>query len=127
MIHRFAEIVAVADHFDMMTAGRRHYSKQFAVRDAIERLIRMGGPILNSHIVKTLVGIVPVYPVGVRIRVVDAPSAQLVGYTGVVARDNPGAIDRPLIILYETRGGRKSKPILIDMAKHNSVKIELAT
>lgn len=125
LIHRFSEIVAVADTYDMLTTGRM--MPMFGVREAIHKIIEMGGEKLNKEIVKALTSIVPVYPVGARIRIVNAPSSQLVGYHGVVAKDNPEDLEAPQIILYETKNHQKVKPILIDLSDHTGFQLELIT
>jgi len=125
LIHRFSEIVAVADTYDMLTTGRM--GPRFDVRQAIRKVIEMGGEKLNKEIVKALTSIVPIYPVGARIRIVNAPSSQLVGYQGVVAKDNPENLENPQIILYETKNHQKVKPILIDLADHTGFQLELIT
>lgn len=125
LIHRFSEIVAVADTYDMFTTGRM--GPMFDLRKAICKIIEMGGEKLNKEIVKTLTSIVPVYPVGARIRIANSPSSQLVGYHGVVARDNPEDIENPQIILYETKNHQKVKPILIDLSDHTGFLLELIT
>jgi HD-GYP domain-containing protein (c-di-GMP phosphodiesterase class II) len=127
VIHRFAEIVAVADVYDMLISGRAHFSGKHGVQDALKIIIPMGGVALNSEVVKALTSIVPLYPVGARIRVLNAPVAQLTGYFGVVARDNPENLELPQIILYETKNHQRIKPILIDMAQHKGVSFELVT
>jgi hypothetical protein len=65
------------------------------------------------------------YPVGARIKIINAPTPQLIGYYGVVARDNPENLENPQIIIYETKNRQKIKPILIDMAKHKGFTLEL--
>ena len=127
VIHRFAEIVAVADVYDMLLAGRVHFSGKHRVQDALETIIRMSGTALNSEIVKALTSIVPIYPVGARIRIINAPLAQLVGYIGVVARDNHENLELPQIILYETKNHQRIKPFLIDLAGHKGFTFELLT
>jgi HD-GYP domain-containing protein (c-di-GMP phosphodiesterase class II) len=125
VIHRFAEVVAVADTYDMLTTGRM--GPKLATAEAIKKLIEMAGATLNGEIVKTLVSIVPLYPVGTRIRVVDAPINQLTGYYGVVARVDPANLTQPQIILYESRNHKRVKPILVDLGKHKGFVLELLT
>jgi HD-GYP domain-containing protein (c-di-GMP phosphodiesterase class II) len=125
VIHRFAEIVAVADLYEMLTLGRRHYSDQHSAQVAIKKVIEMGGTKLNSEVVKTLVSVIPLFPTGARIRVVNAPVPQLVGYVGVVAKNDPGQLDQPSLILYETKNHQRITPILIDTAKHTGIQFEL--
>lgn len=127
-IHRFAEIVAIADAYDMFLSGRSYEAAQkMTIQETLKTLVGMSGTLLNSEIIKMLLAIVPLYPVGARIRIVDAPTPQLVGYFGVVAKDNGANLERPQIILYETRNKQKVKPILIDTAKHDGIVLELVT
>ena len=126
MIHRFAEIVAVADRYDAHLHGRLQMG--FAARDvrnALRKVIEAGGGELNSDIVKTLVSIVPIFPVGARIHIVNAPTPQLVGHYGVVAKDNHENLETPQIIIYETKNHQKIKPILIDLHRHSGFVLEL--
>ncbi|MDO5576499.1 MAG: HD domain-containing phosphohydrolase [Fibrobacter sp.] len=124
-IHRFAEIVSVADAYDSSVYGRPHEGqKQTDVRGAIRKLIEQSGTCLNSEIVKTLISIVPLFPIGTRIKIVEAPTSQLIGYYGVVARDNPEDLESPQIILFETKNHQRIKPILVDMLKHKGFKLE---
>lgn len=126
MIHRFAEIVAVADVYDACLHGRlqMNYSPM-PVAEALKVLIQAGGEQLNSDIIKTLITIVPIYPVGTRIRIANAPTQQLIGHYGVIAKDNPKDLEHPQIIIYETRNHQKIKPILIDLQKHSGFALDL--
>ncbi|MBN1308927.1 MAG: hypothetical protein JXA18_13475 [Chitinispirillaceae bacterium] len=126
MIHRFSEIVAVADTYDACLFGRPEMElSAMNVQTALRYIIRAGGDKLNSDIVRTLVSIVPIYPVGARIRIVNAPTPQLIGNYGVVARDNPDNLETPQIIIYETKNHQKIKPVLIDMHRHSGFTLEL--
>ncbi|MFP4417874.1 MAG: HD-GYP domain-containing protein [Fibrobacterota bacterium] len=124
VIHRFAEIVSVADTYHTLISvedpGMNH------TKTVIKKLIKLGGEYLNREIVKTLISIVPVYPVGARVRITDAPSAQLTKYIGVICKDNPNDLSRPQIILYETTNKQRvNPPILIDTAKAPGIQFEL--
>jgi HD-GYP domain-containing protein (c-di-GMP phosphodiesterase class II) len=126
VIHRFAEIVAIADVYDMLLCGRRYEGVQkLLAPEAIKVLITMSGKQLNAEIIKTLLSIVPLYPVGARVRITNAPTAQLVGYYGVVARDTPEKLECPQVIVYETKNKQKVKPIAFDLAKQTGFTIEL--
>jgi len=125
VIHRFAEIVCVADLYEMLTLGRRHYSDPHSAQDAIKKVIELGGTKLNSEVVKTLVSIVPLFPAGARIRIINAPVPQLVGYVGVVAKNEPEALDKPTLVLYETKNHQRVTPILVDTVKHSGIQFEL--
>ncbi len=124
VIHRFAEIVAVADTFDTLCSGRNG-NAGIDVREAMKRLIELSGQVLNSDIVKTLASIVPTFPTGARFRIVEAPSSQLIGYFGVVAKTNEENLECPQIILYESKNRQKIKPIFIDLALHSGFQLEV--
>jgi HD-GYP domain-containing protein (c-di-GMP phosphodiesterase class II) len=127
VIHRFAEIVAIADTYDMLLCGRRYEGIQkLSPPEAVKALITGSGAQLNAEIVKTLLSIIPLYPVGARVRVTNAPTAQLIGYFGVVARDNPDKLETPQVIIYETKNRQKIKPMAVDLARQPGYGIELA-
>jgi HD-GYP domain-containing protein (c-di-GMP phosphodiesterase class II) len=125
VIHRFAEIVAVADAYEMLTSGRLHYSDPVSPQDAIKTIVGMSGVKLNSQVVKTLASTVSVFPTGARIRIVNAPVPLLVGYFGVVAKNDPANLDQPSLVLYESKNHQKIKPIFIDTSKHTGIRFEL--
>ena len=126
MIHRFAEIVAVADRYEMLTYGRKHFAKKLPPEQVIIKLIDMKKTKLNFEILKTLLSIVPVYPVGMRVRVTDTPIPELLGSYGVVARTNPDRLFEPVIILIESKHKKRlPKPVMLDFSKHKGFSVEL--
>ena len=79
----------------------------------------------NKHIVQTLLKVVPHYPVGVYIRVVNIVDPHLIGYRGVVAKINPDNINKPVIILTKDKFLKKIKPMVIDTSKFTHVDLEI--
>jgi HD-GYP domain-containing protein (c-di-GMP phosphodiesterase class II) len=126
-IHRFAEIVAVADAYDMLVSGRPHYSQKRSLMEAMKQIVAWAGTRLNSEVVKMLLTMVPLYPVGARVRVLNAPVSQLIGYSGVVAKDNPAKLDEPQVVLFETKHHQKVNPVMVDLAVHKGILLELIT
>ncbi len=125
-IHRFAEIVAIADTFEMLTYGRKHFAEALPPESVILKMIEMKRSKLNSEIMKTFISIVSVYPVGMRIRVVDSPMPELLGAYGVVAKVEPGRLFEPIVILIESkRKQRLPKPVMLDFSRHKGFSIEL--
>lgn len=124
MIHRFAEIVMVANTYDMLTTGRE-VEKKLDIRDTIRELIKMSGTAANSEVVKALVSIVPLFPVGARVRIVNAPRPEFIGFIAVIAKNNAEHLESPQIILFQSKHRQKIKPILIDLAKHTGFELEL--
>ncbi|MBD3316876.1 MAG: hypothetical protein GF344_13900 [Chitinivibrionales bacterium] len=126
MIHRFAEIVTVCDTYHSLISDHAGGDSTL-IGGSIKKLISMSGLLLNRHIVKTLLAIVPVYPVGARVRVTEAVEPTLRRLGGVVAKDNPQELSRPLLILYEDmRGQRLKQPVMIDTADKRDIKFEMA-
>lgn len=125
VIHRFAEIAAVADTYHSLVPEDKH-GDPFVTISAVKNMIKLSNEFLNSSIVNALVSIIPSYPVGARIKITDAPSAQLIKCMGVVAKDNPADLSRPQIILFETANKKKiDPPIFIDISKTDSVSFDL--
>ena len=125
VIHRFAEIVACSDAYHTFLD---HAGGTIAQRttDSLRKIIQLSGYVLNRDITKKLVSIIPVYPVGVRIRVTRAPSRQLMKYIGVVARDNPNDLSRPVLLLYRTVDGEHiNPPLYIECSKTRNIDFEL--
>ncbi len=126
LIHRFAEIVAVADRYEMFTYGRKHFSEKMSPEQVIIKLIDLKKTELNFEILKTLLTIIPVYPVGMRIRVTDSPIPELLGSYGVVAKINPERLFEPTILLIESRHKKRlPKPVMLDFSKHRGFAVEL--
>jgi HD-GYP domain-containing protein (c-di-GMP phosphodiesterase class II) len=127
LIHRFAEIVAVADNYEMLMNGRKHFSPQIDPQETITQIIFRGRKQLNLEIVKALISIIAIYPVGTRVIISTSPIPDLEGAYGVVAKVNPGALFQPILLVIENKKKKRfPKPILIDLKKSKNFKIELA-
>ena len=125
VIHRFAEIVAVADMYHRISTEKSENEKK-TIQDSFKKLIKLSDTFLNKEIVKTLISIIPVYPIGARIRITNAPNPQLNRYIGVVSEENTKDLSHPKILLYETSHKKSiTPPIVIDTSKHTNLKFEL--
>ena len=126
LIHRFAEIVAVADTYDMFTNGRKHFSPKLSPAEAFKKLVSMSGAKLNSDILKCLLSIVPMFPVGTRVRITTSPIAELQGCFGVISKVNPALVHEPQVLVFESKNHQKIKPVTLDFSKHKGFSVELA-
>ena len=126
LIPRFAEIVAVADAYDMFTSGRKHFSPKLGPVEAFKKMISLSGPKLNADIVKRLLSIVPMFPVGTRVRITAAPIDGLEGCFGVISKVNPARVHEPQVLVFESKNHKKIKPITLDFSKHKGFSVELA-
>lgn len=103
-IHRFAEIVSVADEY-MSLIQPRPFLPQKSPLDAIKFLLKAAGTQLNSAIVDVLIPMIPIYSIGTRVQVVAAHKESLVGCTAVISKTNPERQDRPEItLIYDAQG-----------------------
>ncbi len=123
-IFRFAEICCVADAFDKMVFNPNE-KLQRNPDQAIKHLIVNSGKVFNSEVVQTLLSVVPFYPVGTSIKIMDIVDPNLIGYHGVVAKINEKNINKPVIILTKNRFLKKIKPIIIDTSKFTTVDLKL--
>jgi len=123
-IFRLAEIVTVADAFDNLAYNPLTREENDPI-NAIRQIILGAGKKYNREVVRTLLQVVPYYPVGATIEVVDLVDPRLEGYVGVVAKLHDDNINKPVIILTKDRLGKKIKPIVVDTAKLKKVELRL--
>jgi HD-GYP domain-containing protein (c-di-GMP phosphodiesterase class II) len=98
-----AEIAAVADVYDALSSDRP-YRAGMTPEQIVETMRQMAGPHLNREIVQHFLAILPVFPVGLEVRITQG---RLKGYRGVVARLNQKAMDRPVVrVLYDNHDHR---------------------
>ncbi len=126
-IHRYAEIAAVADAYISLLSPRPGTTPPLPAPEAIRVLIQSAGTHLNKSVVDTLISMVPLYPVGSRIVVVEEKKpGQYLGFSGIVGKSNPGLPERPMIVLLWNMEKLKIKPIQVDLAEHSAIKIQFA-
>jgi HD-GYP domain-containing protein (c-di-GMP phosphodiesterase class II) len=125
-IHRFAQIVAVADAYEMFVHGRRHFHERLAPLDATKKLIELAGVRLNADVVKTIMSIIPVFPVGAHVRVIASPVADLEGAIAAVSKVNAENLAAPQITIFESKNRQRlSKPLVVELSKHKGFVLEL--
>ena len=109
-------IVSVCDVFDEMICGIGCLRTK--VYEAIEYLKIFKGIYYNSDVVDLFLRFTAVYPVGTHVELSD-------GRTGIVARQNAGFPERPVIRLIEDKDGNAIKEqILLDLLAEHSVFIK---
>lgn len=124
IIHRFAEIVAIVDKFDVMVEGRSPYGYKISRKEAMKILFLCADSKLNSDIVLTFSKITPIYPVGTRVRILNGTAGRYIGSYGAVVEDNPKDLEKPKIVIYETKFHKRIKPFMIDLEGQDNVVIE---
>jgi HD-GYP domain-containing protein (c-di-GMP phosphodiesterase class II) len=124
MIHRYAQVAAVADMYISGISPRPGTFKPLAPMESMRNLILEAGNGLNSHIVNALITMIPIFPAGTRIIVTKSPSIILVGCMGVVTKDNIVEKEKPQILLLFDKFKRKLKPVLLDLAVEKGMEIQ---
>ncbi len=125
-IHRYAEIVAVADCYDAIVSARPYASPSVPGMQAVAKLIRAAGTHLNSTIVKKFISIIPLYPVGCRFIIKDHSDKKLIGGKGVVSKQNTTNLNQPqLLLLTDHASHTLESPRIIEMERYPDLKIEL--
>lgn len=126
MIHRFAEIVSVADKYIDLLHKPEYKDGNVNMDEVIRDMISLKVSKLNFEILKKLLTTVAVFPIGSQVKLVKSPIKELDGAYGVVAKVIPGKIMQPVIILVETKNHtRLQKPLAIDLSQKTGFAIEL--
>jgi HD-GYP domain-containing protein (c-di-GMP phosphodiesterase class II) len=123
-IFRLAEICCVANAFENFVYNPKE-KKPLNLDQAIKKIILDSGTKYNREVVQTLLQVVPVYPVGATVKIVDIVDPHLIGYRGVVAKINENHINRPVIILTRNKFNNKIKSIIIDTSKLSTAELQL--
>ena len=124
MIHRFSEIVAVTDTFDILIEGRSPYGYKLSRKEAMKILFLSADSKLNSDVVLSFSRITPIYPVGTRVRITQSPLGRYIGHYAAVVNDNKEDLEKPQIVIYEDRFQQKVKPLMVDLADTDEYQIE---
>ncbi|MFC1490180.1 HD-GYP domain-containing protein [Candidatus Latescibacterota bacterium] len=123
-IYRLAEICCVVNAFDNMVYNPTK-SKQLSQGQALKQMILDSGRLYNKNIVQALLKVVPYYPVGISVKVINIIDPLLIGYMGVVAKINEQNINRPVIVLIKDKFQKKIKPLVIDTSKLKHIELEV--
>ena len=123
-IFRLAEITCIANAFDNLLLNPLE-EKKLTPQEALGQLILNAGTHYNKDIIETLHQIVPFFPVGTQIKIVDIVDPNLMGCYGVVAKINEEAFNRPVIIITTNKKRKKIKPIMLDTSRLNRIELKL--
>ena len=127
MIHRYAEIAAVADTYISLLSPRPNTVAPLSPDEAMRAVIKAAGTHLNRAVVDVFITIVPVFPVGSRVVIIeDRKYRKYTGYSGVVARCSMQNPERPVLLIIFDREKKKIKPWTLDMGEEDGFKIQFA-
>jgi hypothetical protein len=127
MIHRYAEIAAVADTYISLIQPKPNTVPPLSPGDAMRVVIRAAGTHLNRALVDAFITIVPVFPMGSRVVIVeDKKYRKYAGFSGVVARTNPDNAEKPVLLIIFDREKKKIKAWTLDLTQEEGFKIQFA-
>jgi HD-GYP domain-containing protein (c-di-GMP phosphodiesterase class II) len=127
MIHRYAEIAAVADTYITHISPRPNTVPPLSPDEAMRMVIKAAGTHLNRALVDAFITIVPVFPVGSRVVIVeDKKYRKYTGYSGVVARCSQEHPEKPVLLIIFDREKKKIKPWTLDMSEEDGFKVQFA-
>lgn len=115
------EIAAVANAYDNMLSGADG-GQALTPEQALRTLHAGAGSRYNAAVVRGLVRVVPIYPLGFSVVVIEGPPKHC---TGQVVRVNPNDPDKPIIALYRDAKGKSMSPMRIDLRENDKVKVRL--
>jgi len=125
-IHRFAEIVSVADEY-MSLVKPKPFLPPKAPVEAIKFLLKSSGTQLNSAIIDTLIPMIPIFSVGTRLQVIAAAKPEHIGALAVISKTNPDRQDRPEITLVYNAKGEWIDHEIIKLTENNEYAIQPAS
>jgi len=127
MIHRYAEIASVADAYVSRLCPRPEEGPPMTPDEAMRGVIQAAGGHLNRAVVDAFISIVPVFPVGSRVIIVeDRKYRKYTGFSGVVARCRPDNPEKPVLLVIFDREKKKVKPWTLDMQQEDGFRIQFA-
>ncbi len=123
-IFRLAEITCVVNEFDNLLVNPMQ-KMSMTPDEALKILISDAVTKYNRHVVEMLNKVVPIFPIGTRVEIVDIIDPNLLGCFGFVARITEKRLDRPVIIITTDKHGHKIKPIMLDTSKLTRIELKL--
>ena len=123
-IHRFAEIIAVANYFDNLVGGRVQ-REPLNPMDAVQHILDNTPDWFNPHVTQMALSVINVFPEGCNVEIRESRHYSLVGFRGVVSKINLENLSRPTItLLYNARHQRLDQPVVVDFDDDSRIKLE---
>ncbi|MFC1606446.1 HD-GYP domain-containing protein [Candidatus Latescibacterota bacterium] len=123
-IFRLAEITCVANAYDNLLMNPLQ-EEQLTPEEALKIILTNSMTLYNRDIVETLHKVIPIFPVGTRVKIDDIVDPSLMGCFGFVAKINESIMNRPVIIITTDKRGNRIKPIMLDTSKLNRIELKL--
>lgn len=114
-----AEIVSVANIYDALVSPRA-YRAAYTSDQAVFILKRMAGTHINIEALRVFSDIIPIYPVGTTVYILNG---KYKNFIGVVSKNNPDVLTRPIIRLLYNASKKRITPLEIDLTKNPLINI----
>ena len=118
LIHKLAQVVAVADAYDALTSDRP-WRKAFPPYNAMEQLIKEASTgKFDGEIVRALLGYLSLFPIGSLVKLNS-------GDTAKVVHSNVEAMDRPVVsLILDEHGNPYKTQRSVDLLKTPELKVD---
>ncbi len=123
-IFRLAEICSIASAYDKMVLNPFDEIES-SPQEGIINLIKSAGTIYNKDIVRNIVKVIPIFPVGTYMRIVQTETPALLGSHGVVADFDEKNISKPIVIIFKDKNQQDIPPLKINTSQMKNARFEL--
>jgi len=122
-IYRLAEILSVADAYDVLTSGA--YAPPLTPEQALENISKRCPSEFNRNVVKVLIKMVQIFPVGSPVTIVSATNESYCGWRGAVARFHPETPHQCDLILTHDADGQRTPPQKLELSHDEEARLAL--
>lgn len=122
-IYRLAEIISVADAYDVMTSGA--FQPPISPEQAIQQLVDRCPSEFNTHTVKMLARVIQIFPIGCQVRIIKSSDEKLHQFRGIVSAANSDFPHRVELILTHDSSRKSISPTPVSLADDEEARIEL--
>jgi putative nucleotidyltransferase with HDIG domain len=112
-IHRYANIAAVVDTYDLLIADRP-WKKGVPSDVALHEIRDASGTHLNQEVVNLFLTLMPVYPMGTEVEITEGEYEK---FRGVVVKVNPADLEHPVVRILTDAKRRAVTPWDINLAR----------
>ncbi len=123
-IHPLSMILAVANRYDAIVSGRID-GKLHTPEQALAKLVKDSSSLWNTQVVRELIKIIQLYPMGAHIQIKKCSNMQYVGSAGIVIANSPLEPRKPTVILTHDHRGGAIQPKRVVLAREEKVELEL--
>ena len=124
MIHRYAEIISVAEAYDNLVNGNGEVPRPLNPADALGMILSFSHKRFNQAVCHAFSQIVSLYPTGSMVQVRKSSAFGLEGYYAVIKEQGPDPA-HPILILYADPDGNRVKPKTFDFSQDRELSLKL--